>query len=111
MPMAASIHASPRGNPQQILATIWQRNLPLVHRRVQALRTAARLAMAGPLEPATRIEASEIAHKLTGSLGMFGYPNGSEIARNLELLLDSEAPLSASVLGDLITQLERALAL
>ena len=109
--MAASHHAVPRGTPQQILATVWQRNLPLVRQRVQTLREAANLLQAGPLPPATRTEAAEIAHKLAGSLGMFGYPRGTEIARSLELLLDSDSPLSASVLEELTSQLVQVLSL
>ncbi len=111
MPMAASLPATPRGNPQQILATVWQRNLPLVRQRVHALRDTAVQAQAGQLPPELRTEASEIAHKLAGSLGMFGYPKGSEIAKNIELLLDSEAPLPASLFQDLATQLEQILLL
>ncbi len=111
MRMAAPLHAMPRGNPQQILATVWQRNLPLVRQRVRALRDTADTLQAGPLTPDNRIEASEIAHKLAGSLGMFGFPKGSEISRNLELLLDSEAPLPAGIFQELTTQLEQVLSL
>lgn len=109
--MEASHDAAPRGTPQQILARVWQRNLPLVKQRLQTLREAADLLQAGPLPPETRTEAAEIAHKLAGSLGMFGYPRGTEIARNLEFLLDSEGPLSPSILAELTTQLQQVLTL
>ena len=111
MLMPVSIHAAERKNPQQILATIWQRNLPLVRQRVGTLRSAADQSNAGPLAPDVRREASGIAHKLAGSLGMFGYAAGSDIAKNLELLLDSNAPLPALLLGELTAQLEQALTL
>ncbi len=110
MPMSASMPATTRGNPEQILATIWQRNLPLVRQRVGALRSAADQSRAGQLTPDVRVEASGIAHKLAGSLGMFGYAAGSEIAKNMELLLDSEAPLPAALFHELTAQLEQALA-
>lgn len=109
--MSVSTHAATRKNPQQILATIWQRNLPLVRQRVGMLRSAAAQSNAGPLAPEVRREASCIAHKLAGSLGMFGYGAGSDIAKNLELLLDSNAPLPAPLFRELTAQLEQALTL
>ncbi len=109
--MAAPPHVTTRGTPQQILATIWQRNLPLVRQRIRTLSAAADHLQAGPLTADDRIAASEIAHKLAGSLGMFGFPKGSEISRNLELLLDSEAPLSPGIFQELTTQLEQVLSL
>lgn len=111
MPMSHPVQVRPRGNPEQILATVWQRNLPLVRQRVQTLREAADALQAAPLPVDTRAQAADVAHKLAGSLGMFGYPRGTEIARNLELLLDSEAPLSSGVLQELTMQLEQALKL
>lgn len=109
MRMAAPLQATPRGNPQQILATVWQRNLPLVRQRVRSLREAADTLQSGPLTAECRTEATEIAHKLAGSLGMFGFPQGSEVSRNLELLLESEAPLSPGVFRELTAQLEQVL--
>ena len=109
--MAVPLHVTARGNPQQILATVWQRNLPLVRQRVRALRDIDENLQAGALTAGDRIEASEIAHKLAGSLGMFGFPKGSEISRNLEILLDSEAPLSPGIVHELTTQLEQVLSL
>ena len=109
--MSAFLHATPRGNPQQILATVWQRNLPLVRQRLQALRCAADQSHAGQLTAPVRTEAAEIAHKLAGSLGMFGYPRGSEIAKHLELLLEGDTPIAADRFQDLTTQLEQTLSL
>ena len=34
-------------------------------------------------------DAIDIAHKFAGSLGMFGYPLGSQVARDLEQLLET----------------------
>lgn len=109
--MSAFLHTAPRGNPQQILATVWQRNLPLVRQRLQSLRCAADQSHTGQLAPPVRLEAAEIAHKLAGSLGMFGYPQGSEIAKHLEVLLDGDHPLSAAQFEELMGQLEKTLAL
>ena len=91
--MSASPQALTSAGSQQLLATVWQRNLPLLRSRLASLDAAAELAGAGRLTEAGRQEAVEIAHKLAGSLGMFGYLRGTEIARELELLLDLEIPL------------------
>lgn len=90
---------------------VWQRNLPLVRQRLQALRSAADQSQLAPLSAPVRLEATEIAHKLAGSLGMFGYLEGSDISKHLETLLDSEEPLSGARFGDLMAQLEQHLAL
>lgn len=109
--MSAFLHATPRGNPQQILATVWERNLPVVRQRISALRTAADQSHAGPLSTPVRVEAAGIAHKLAGSLGMFGYAQGSVIARQIETLLDCDDLLSAEAFEALTVQLEKSLAL
>ena len=41
------------------------------------------------------------AHRMVGTLGTFGYPQGTELARKLETLLSKEEPLSARELADL----------
>ncbi len=109
--MSAIVRAVPTANPQQMLASVWQRNLPLVRQRLQCLRDAARQAGTDQMSPSTRREAGDVAHKLAGSLGMFGYLHGTEIARALELLLDGEEPFSAPHFQELTRQLDQELAL
>ena len=111
MAMSAFPHAMPRGNPQEILAAVWQRSLPLVRHRLQTLRAAADQSHLAPLPEAVRLEAADIAHKLAGSLGMFGFPQGSDIAKHLELLLDTDEPLPALRFQELTAQLEQNLGL
>lgn len=106
--MSASI-STPVANPQQILASVWQRNLPVVRSRIETLHAAAREASAGYLSSESRRTAADIAHKLAGSLGMFGYPRGTEIAQQLEVLLDSEGPVAGSRLQEFADQLDQAL--
>ena len=45
-------------------------------------------------------EAKSSAHKLAGSLGCFGFPQGSKIAKEIELLLDGN-PLDSEEIGRL----------
>lgn len=93
---------------KQLLASVWQRNLPLMRERLATLNDIALAAHGGVLTPAARQTGADIAHKLAGSLGMFGYLQGTELARALELLLDSEEPLSSAEVRRLTLQLTQA---
>jgi HPt (histidine-containing phosphotransfer) domain-containing protein len=75
-----------------LLASLWLRNRPLLEERLATLDHAASCAAAGTLFEELREEAADTAHKLAGSLGMYGYDQGTRIARQLELLLDYPTP-------------------
>lgn len=53
-------------------------------RRVDRLEAAVTEILAGNLDDALRAAAERDAHNLAGSLGTFGLPRGSELARELE---------------------------
>ena len=81
------------------LTTLWQRNLPVVRDRLALLDRAAALAEDGTLTPALARDAAITAHKLAGSLGMFGYTEGTRTACAIEQLLDvHRAPDPANLL-------------
>lgn len=92
-----------------LLAALWERNLPALRERLDTLDRAAAAAASGHLTEASRAEALSIAHKLSGSLGMFGHHRGTELARQIEAILslptpaplasDAPARLSALVAG------------
>lgn len=107
--MSASTQTLTTAGSQQLLASLWQRNLPLLRQRLANLNAAAFHATAGQLSEDARKEAASIAHKLAGSLGMFGYFRGTELARELEILLDAEGPLPSSLFEELTRQLNRSL--
>jgi DNA-binding response OmpR family regulator/HPt (histidine-containing phosphotransfer) domain-containing protein len=65
---------------------------PVITERLAALTTALAALCQGRLTDAQRQAARQAAHKLAGSLGMFGLPAGSAISRDLETLLLPEAP-------------------
>ncbi|MDW5265972.1 MULTISPECIES: Hpt domain-containing protein [Acidobacteriaceae] len=94
-----------------LLAGLWERGLPLLQERLAILDRAATAAESGELSEVLRIEALEIAHKFAGSLGMFGYSDGTEIARQIEQLLGAITPATSSRLALLVTQLHRTLQL
>ena len=75
-----------------LLAAMWVKIRPLVEERFATLDTAAASADAGALSEDVRKEAQSAAHKLAGSLGMYGYDEGTRVARELETLLDSATP-------------------
>jgi HPt (histidine-containing phosphotransfer) domain-containing protein len=69
---------------QKAIAAIWQRNQPQVLERLTLLDRAAAAALAQTLSFELRDEATSAAHRLAGSLGMFGFPEGTRLARQLE---------------------------
>ncbi len=94
-----------------LLASLWQQNLPALRTRVDALDQAASEAATGALTPETRAQASDFAHKLAGSLGMFGFPRGTEIAREIEQALEIDAAPDAASLLRLCAELRSLLPL
>jgi HPt (histidine-containing phosphotransfer) domain-containing protein len=92
-----------------LLKNLWERNLPLLHDRLGILDRAASEAASGRMSEGLRVEALEVAHKLSGSLGMFGYPHGTEIARELEMILKTADADGSSRLTSLTTELRQTL--
>lgn len=89
---------------QKMIAALWQRNQPQVLRRLALLDQAA----TGPLTATLQQEAAATAHKLAGSLGMFGFHEGTRVARELEQLLETDSP-DPTNLKALTTALREAL--
>lgn len=84
-----------------LLANLWDRSLPTLHERLDILDRTALEAVSGNLSEISRIEALNVAHKLSGTLGMFGRHQGTEIARELEQILSG--PMPAAALSRLVT--------
>ncbi len=74
------------------IAAIWRRNLPQTLDRLTLLDQTATAALTQDLTSTLAAEARDTAHKLAGSLGTFGYPEGTRLARDLEQLLDNPIP-------------------
>lgn len=91
-----------------LLASLWSRNRPLIEERLDILDRAAASAAAKTLDVDEREAAADVAHKLAGSLGMYGYDLGTRLARQLELLLDYPTPDPVQ-LRTLIVQLRQSL--
>ena len=91
-----------------LLAALWLRNLPLVEERLALLDRAAATIADGRLKEELREEASHTAHKLAGSLGMYGYDEGTSIAREIEVLLAGDATRDEARFSKLVAELRRA---
>ncbi|HEY9667096.1 MAG TPA: response regulator [Coleofasciculaceae cyanobacterium] len=81
--------------------------------KVVALEQAAIALSEGGLNENMRQSAQHDAHKLAGSLGTFGYPEGSKLARQIEHLLMSKTTLQqeeALPLKQLVSALHQELA-
>ncbi len=105
--------AMKKSAPDQIdtvLAQLWQKNLPTIRERLDLLDQFASAAATGTLDETTRVEALGIAHKLAGSLGMYGYQQGSEVASKMERILKSPTPETLVTLRSLAVDLRRSLA-
>jgi HPt (histidine-containing phosphotransfer) domain-containing protein len=93
-----------------ILTQLWQKNLPTIRERLDLLDKFGSIAASGKLDEPTRIEALNIAHKLAGSLGMYGYQQGTEVASKMEHILKSPTPETLLTLRTLATDLRKSLA-
>jgi hypothetical protein len=71
----------------KLLADLWVKNRPLIEERMALLDRASAAASAGSLDDALRVGAVGAAHNLAGSLGMYGYDEGTRVARELEVML------------------------
>lgn len=92
-----------------LLHRLWQRGIPLLLERLAVLDHAAAAARTGTLTADLREQAVDITHKLSGSLGMFGYPDGTQLTRQLELLLEAPTAPPSDRLTEITTELRAIL--
>lgn len=99
---------APHAATQKLIAALWLRSQPMVFERLAILDRAAGAAAENSLAHELREQAIDTAHKLAGSLGMFGFPQGSTWASEIEVLLDGDN-VDALELTVLATKLRRSL--
>lgn len=77
--------------------------------RAAEVEAAVLAQLEGALSGEARASAERAAHKLAGSLGTYGYPSGSRLAREIELLLGAPANDAGETLrlSDLVVALQR----
>jgi len=92
------------------VAALWEEARPRALARVDAIEDAVAALMAGALGEEACDAARREAHKLAGSLGTFGIPDGSTIARELERRLEgSPQQADAPALAEHVIALRRAI--
>ncbi len=79
---------------ETLIAALWQKNRPKVLAYVDLLDRAASATL---LPAAQQAEAVATAHKLAGSLGMYGFHAATESARQLEQELELPTPSQATL--------------
>ena len=93
-----SPHAAPEevtGKLHDLLATLWSRSSQTIGERLDVLRATHRTLRANPADKTSRRAGADAAHKLAGILGTFGLPEGTNLARQTETMLESAAPIHA----------------
>lgn len=102
------MHDQAKSSTTQLIATLWQRNQPQVLERLDLLDRAAEASGSGTLTLDLQQQAAAIAHIFAGSLGMFGFFEGTQKARELELHLESPT-VDSQALANLSTQLRHSI--
>jgi CheY-like chemotaxis protein/HPt (histidine-containing phosphotransfer) domain-containing protein len=98
---------------QQYLAFLqetWVKTKPQCQERLAELRAIVDRLVAGTSNYSEQQHARQIAHKLIGTLGVFGLTSAMSIAREIEVLLDSTtllAPTEAKKLPILVAELSQ----
>lgn len=97
---------------QPAAARVWAQFHDMIFERLAAIETAANALRRATLTPELRQKAVLEAHRLAGSLGMFGLTEGTQVAREIEHLLGEQAVLAPEAphrLMDLSATLRRLL--
>jgi DNA-binding response OmpR family regulator/HPt (histidine-containing phosphotransfer) domain-containing protein len=86
------------------IAALWNRFKGRIGEQVAVIEQAIEAAKTGALTSELRGSAMREAHTLAGSLGTFGLPNGSLMARHLEHTLKAETKLTRNTIKTLNQQ-------
>jgi HPt (histidine-containing phosphotransfer) domain-containing protein len=95
-----------------LVAQLWERFKEATFNRIGVLEQAVTVLLEGTLSDELRRQAACDAHKLAGSVGMFGFAAGSRLASMIEQMLEAGAPLGQAEilrLSELIVLLRRTL--
>ena len=111
---ASSAESGPNSQAQASSSTIrvWTQFKDLIFERMASVEAAVSAVRRAKLTPEVRQKAVLEAHRLAGSLGMFGLMEGTQFAREIEHLLGEEAvaaPETPRRLEELATALRQIL--
>jgi HPt (histidine-containing phosphotransfer) domain-containing protein len=83
------------------LAKLWSTSRPSILERLAVLHSTDKSLSSNPEDAQARNSGREAAHKLSGILGVFGLPRGTELASEIEALLKTQDPLTPKDLTSL----------
>ena len=104
---------SPPEKTRAALAALWEKFSEVLFGRLALLERATQALREGCLSEELRQEAAMGAHKLAGSLGTFGLPEGSNLAEQMELMFQrgswnqAQSERLSILVGSLRKELER----
>lgn len=75
---------------QALIAKVWERAKPNVLEQINQIQKATQALLNDSLDEITHKIAEQKAHKLAGSLGTFGSIEGSELAKKIETIFESD---------------------
>ncbi|MDP9347568.1 MAG: diguanylate cyclase, partial [Gemmatimonadota bacterium] len=91
--VALSGEAAPGPKADPALSTAWERFRDGIFGWVATLEQATIAALEGRLDPELRRKAEREAHKVSTSVGNFGFPEGSRLAREIEQVFAGTTPI------------------
>jgi diguanylate cyclase (GGDEF)-like protein len=96
-PDTSSVATSPEQTVRSKLSNVWQRHQDRISKQITVIEQVT-----SPPPDATRHQqASQQAHTLAGALGIFGFAEGSRLAKEMEQILATGYPLKAKDLTQL----------
>ncbi|MBD2155626.1 response regulator [Leptolyngbya sp. FACHB-16] len=79
---------------REVVAKIWERTQGKIFQRIQVLEQATEAITTHGTSQENWHQARQEAHKLAGALGTFGIQTGTQIARQIENLLEQQPPFN-----------------
>jgi diguanylate cyclase (GGDEF)-like protein len=108
----AAVPRPARAGTSATVRSLWGRYRPVSLDRLKTLDELVTAAALGALDPDQRSRAAYEAHRLAGSVGMFGFVDGTRLAREVEHILGQPGaldPPSVARLAELVEALRREL--
>ncbi|BAZ51389.1 multi-component transcriptional regulator [Nostoc sp. NIES-4103] len=96
------------------VAQVWEKAAPQLEERIAVIEQACAMLLEGKLTQEMHSKAKSQAHKLVGSLGMFGSDEGSHLAQEIETLLAGDTqlkPAKSQYVSQLVAKLRQELQL
>ncbi|MGF1535773.1 MAG: response regulator [Elainellaceae cyanobacterium] len=89
------------------IANAWDTHKGEMRARLRVLESVAIALRAGTLDPELQASGHAQAHKLSGALGCYGLSEGSQLARQLEQILQLDVPLDSSLVPQVCAIVDR----